>query len=240
LKVVEKTLLGLAIFSIAMGYLESAVVIYLRLLLYPTGFNFPLAPIPSHVALIEFFRELATLIMLAGIAWFAGKNRSQRFAYFLFCFGIWDICYYVFLKLLLDWPQSFFTWDILFLIPLPWVGPVIAPCIVSLTMILYTIARSWQHHHFPDALLDLQTRWALYLGSTILVVSFIWDYIRYIFTHRSAGLIWRPGSHQSLFTDLSAYKPEIFDWLIFWIGEALVIWVIVKIFNEILQRAKRK
>ena len=50
-------------------------------------------------------------------------------------FGIWDIFYYIFLKIFLDWPESYLTWDILFLIPLPWVGPVLAPVLVSLSLI---------------------------------------------------------------------------------------------------------
>jgi hypothetical protein len=38
-----KTIIWLAVFSMAMGYLESAVVVYLRKLYYPDGFKFPLA-----------------------------------------------------------------------------------------------------------------------------------------------------------------------------------------------------
>ncbi|HUX84450.1 MAG TPA: hypothetical protein VMV20_04415 [Chitinophagaceae bacterium] len=233
MRTVPKTLLGLALFSTAMGYLESAVVIYLRQLYYPSGFSFPLTPIPPHVAVVEFFREIATLIMLAGIGWFAGKNRPQRFAYFLFCFGIWDISYYVFLKLLLGWPASVFTWDILFLVPLPWVGPVLAPCIVSLTMILYTLALSWLHHHEPGIGLWRKERIAVWIGSLILIISFLWDYLRYLVNHWSAGIVWRPGSDQALFRGLGSFKPDWFNWGIFWIGELLLAWVIIRLLTRI-------
>jgi len=93
----------------------------------------------EHLALTEIFREAATLIMLVGIGIIAGRNSSERFAWFLYSFAVWDIFYYVFLKLLLNWPESFMTWDILFLIPVTWVGPVIAPVIVSITMIAFAL-----------------------------------------------------------------------------------------------------
>jgi len=93
----------------------------------------------EHLALTEIFWEAATLIMLVGIGIIAGRNSSERFAWFLYSFAVWDIFYYVFLKLLLNWPESFMTWDILFLIPVTWVGPVIAPVIVSITMIAFAL-----------------------------------------------------------------------------------------------------
>jgi hypothetical protein len=120
-----------------MGYMESSVVVYLRAIMYPDGFGFPLAPFDSHLAVTEIFREVATIIMLLGAGIIAGKTFPERFAWFIYCFAIWDIFYYVFLKALLGWPESFMTWDILFLIPATWVGPVISPIIVSLFTFLY-------------------------------------------------------------------------------------------------------
>jgi hypothetical protein len=73
--------------------------------------------------------------MLAAIALAVARNARQWTAAFAIAFGVWDIVFYACLKLLLGWPASLFTWDILFLIPVPWVGPVIAPVLVSLTMI---------------------------------------------------------------------------------------------------------
>ena len=132
----RRTLLLVCIFSIAMGFLESAVVIYLRELYYPSGFKFPLIALPANITLVEIIREASTMIMLVLIGFFAGKNTTQRFSFFLFSFAVWDIFYYLFLKVFTGWPESLFTWDLLFLIPLPWIGPVITPCILSLTMIL--------------------------------------------------------------------------------------------------------
>ncbi|MHB1922742.1 MAG: hypothetical protein ACYCOO_10955, partial [Chitinophagaceae bacterium] len=128
---------GLTLFSVAMGYLETTVVVYLRLIFYPHGFHFPLVALSGQVAGIEILRESATLVMLICIGGLVGKNALQRLGVFMYCFGVWDITYYIFLKLLLGWPSSWNTWDILFLIPVPWVGPVWAPCILSMTLIFF-------------------------------------------------------------------------------------------------------
>ncbi|HNY09113.1 MAG TPA: hypothetical protein PKO42_04430, partial [Tenuifilaceae bacterium] len=128
-------LIWVTLFAIAMGLLESAVVIYMRELLYPGGFSFPLSPIPERLAVTELLRELATLVMLVGVGVVAGRNFPERFAWFIFSFGVWDIFYYVFLKLLIGWPTSMLTWDLLFLIPVTWTGPVVAPVAISLMMI---------------------------------------------------------------------------------------------------------
>ena len=92
------------------------MVIYLRELYYPVGFKFPVTPIARHVAITELFRELATMVMLLAPAAMLTMKRMERFAWFCYCFGVWDIFYYVFLKAVLDWPASLFDWDILFLV----------------------------------------------------------------------------------------------------------------------------
>ena len=127
------------IFSIAMAFLESAVVIYLRELYYPEGFGFPLKSMDETLLLTELFRELATIIMLVSIGYLSSDNKRERFAVFLLSFAIWDIFYYVFLKGFLNWPAGLNDWDILFLLPLPWYGPVWAPVLISIMMILYAL-----------------------------------------------------------------------------------------------------
>jgi hypothetical protein len=124
------------IFGIAMAFVESAVVVYLRAIYYPEGFSFPLHPLTDNKIKIELLREIATIFMLLSIAVITGRRFWERFAYFLFCFAIWDIFYYFWLKVLINWPSTMFEWDILFLIPLPWIGPVIAPVSISLLMIV--------------------------------------------------------------------------------------------------------
>ena len=132
------------VFSIAFGYIEAAVVVYLRTIFYPAGFTFPLAdfgmtPLWRQHLLIEIGRETATLVVIITGAWLFGQNLRQRLAYFFIVFAVWDIFYYLWLKVLLNWPASVMEWDILFLIPLPWAAPVLAPVMVSLTMFFFAV-----------------------------------------------------------------------------------------------------
>ena len=131
----SRTILWIALFSIAFAFVEASVVVYLRAIYYPEGFAFPLKLMSSHHIAVELSREVATIVMLAAAGMLAGKSRWEKFSYFLIAFGVWDIFYYVWLKLTLNWPFTLFDWDILFLIPLPWIGPVIAPVLVSFVMI---------------------------------------------------------------------------------------------------------
>jgi hypothetical protein len=132
-----------SLFAISMAYLESAVVVYLRELYSPNGFFFPLTGISVRILITEIGREAATILMLFAYAKAIGRNSREVMAYFSFNFGVWDIWYYIWLKVLLDWPVTILDWDILFLIPVPWVGPVLAPVLVSLALICagYVILR---------------------------------------------------------------------------------------------------
>jgi hypothetical protein len=120
-----------AIYAVAMAYVESAVVVYLRAIYYPHGFDFPLALMPPGMVAVETGREAATLIMLLGVAALSGADRWERFLAFCLSFGVWDIFYYLWLWMFIQWPPSLLTWDVLFLIPVPWIGPVLAPVLVS-------------------------------------------------------------------------------------------------------------
>lgn len=126
-----------AAFGLAFGLVEAAVVIYLRRLVYPDGFALPLRTIPTDLLAVELGREAATLAMLAAVGALAGRSGWGRFACFALAFGVWDLTYYAGLKLALGWPPSLATWDILFLIPWPWLGPVYAPAAVAALMIVF-------------------------------------------------------------------------------------------------------
>jgi hypothetical protein len=202
-------------FSIAMGFLETAVVIYLRLLYYPQGFGFPLVVLSYDVGLVEIFREAATIIMLLGVGVLTGSNPRQRFAFFLMSFAIWDLFYYVFLKVFLDWPASWFTWDILFLIPGPWVGPVLSPVIVCFTMLALCSVILINENRGRSQRLGAP-QWLLIIsGSLVIIASWMWDYVAY------SGRI--TDSPDKAFEVLSTYVPVYFNWWLFGAGEALVI-----------------
>jgi len=222
-KKILKTFLWLTLFSIAMGYMESAIVVYLRKIYYPEGFNFPLTPIETHIGLTEILREAATLIMLITIGIVAGKTKLQRFSFFIFCFGIWDIFYYVFLKVLLNWPGNLFDWDILFLIPVPWVGPVIAPCILSLTMIAVAILFTCSERYLKVKTTD----WLmLSAGSLIIIFSFIYDYISILISQRN------PGNNSALLSEMNNYIPQVYHWWIFLTGESILIFTMISILKR--------
>lgn len=223
----SKKLTWLTLFSIAMGFMETAVVVYLRKIYYPHGFTFPLIPVGCDIALVEFYREAATIIMLLGIGIIAGKNTSQKFAFFIYCFAIWDLFYYVFLKVLIDWPESLFTWDILFLIPIPWVGPVLAPCIVAVTMIVFTLYIVNLQEKGYDTKIIIKEWSLLSLGCITIVLSFIWDYLKYIADGNSSGQIWTLSSKESLFSEVANYIPTHYNWSLFFIGELIIMYVLL-------------
>jgi hypothetical protein len=139
------------IFSIAFAYIESAVVVYLRVIFHPNGFTFPLSNVDTilqHKAILltEIGREAATIVLILTGAWLFGRNLQQRFAYFLTIFAVWDIFYYIWLKVfsaglkaIPDWPVSIMDWDILFLIPIAWASPVVAPVLVSIAMLVFAM-----------------------------------------------------------------------------------------------------
>jgi hypothetical protein len=100
---------------------------------------------------VELAREFATLVMLFTVGVLAGRNWRSRLGYSAIAFGVWDIFYYLFLKIMCGWPNSLLDWDILFLIPLPWWGPVIAPVSIAILMILWgTLASQFERKPGPQ------------------------------------------------------------------------------------------
>jgi hypothetical protein len=144
LRTMLKRLCIAIVFSIAFGYIEAAVVVYLRAIFYPDGFTFPITVFGEdatslRILLTEIGREASTIVLIFTGAWLFGRNRQQRFAYFLVIFAIWDIFYYVWLKVLLDWPASIMDWDILFFIPVTWASPVIYPVFIAMTLFVFAV-----------------------------------------------------------------------------------------------------
>lgn len=219
-----RTLFWLTLFSIAMGYLETAVVVYVRALYYPDGFEFPLVPISHTIAETEFYREIATIVMLVGAGIMAGKNAMQRFVFFLYCFAIWDIFYYVFLYVLLGWPRSLLTWDVLFLIPAPWVGPVLCPCLVSCTMIAFAGITLYAQSRGHSGRLSI-TEWAILIaGCGIVITSFMWDYILYVRANGNGLSAFTLSTDKELFSEAPNYIPIQFNWMFYWCGQ-VVLWL---------------
>ena len=125
-------------FALAFGWIEAAVVVYLRAVILGAGalqstseLRIALVTLPDSLVWIEVVREGCTMLLLAATAWLAGRRLADRFGAFLIAFGVWDLAFYAFLKVMIGWPDSLGTWDVLFLIPRPWLAPVWAPCLIA-------------------------------------------------------------------------------------------------------------
>ena len=216
----RRTVVGLFLFAISFGYVEAAVVIYLRALYEPLrqrltpgrapGELFPLldagrmvaeAPETARLLQVEVIREAATIVMLAAAAMLVAGERSLWLPSFAISFGVWDVSFYLFLKLWIDWPASLLTWDLLFLLPVPWVAPVLAPVLVSAAIVGCGLAALYR----PVKLSGL--RWAgLVFGGALVILSFTWD-----FQHVMAGNLPRP-----------------FAWWLFLAGELMSVGIFLK------------
>ena len=168
-----------AIFAVAMAWVEAACVYDLRVLvdrLEPYQSN-PL-PMAGALGLIELGREAATLVMLAAVGCLAGSTLRARLAYTAIAFGIWDIFYYLFLKVMCNWPRSLFDWDVLFLLPLPWWGPVIAPVSIALLMIVWGTLAATSPAPSPGSGSGSRLWPAAGLGAALALYVFMADSLR--------------------------------------------------------------
>lgn len=192
-------------FAIAMAFLESAVVVYLqRALDIETGAIFPLRD-PAGVgdlAAIEVGREAATLVMLAAVGWLAGRSALERLAWTAVAFGTWDILYYAWLWVFVGWPPSLATWDLLFLIPVPWSGPVWSPVAVSVALIGFGLAAAARLRAGRPVRAGPAQLLAGLAGGVIVVAAFCWN----------APLLMEGG------------VPTDFPWPVFAAGMALAAW----------------
>jgi len=211
----KNRLIWCAILAIAFAYIESSVVVYLRTLYYPEGFRFPVKDMPFPLFLTEVGREAATIVVLLALSRLVVQGTKLRFFLFLYCFGVWDIFYYLWLKLLLDWPVTLLDWDILFLIPVPWVGPVLSPVLISLVFIAAAVVVNHRESrsrsvtfHRADCLFGL-------LAGLIIVGSYLWE-------------------TDSIFHDT---VPEGYPWWLWSIGIILALSIFTR---RILQSTKAK
>lgn len=221
-----RVLVALVLFGVAFGYVEAAVVVYLRAHYdpirrdtfgeQPGGELFPMlqlehlqeaGPQYTHMLWTELGREFATLVMLAAAGLAIACNFRQWLAGFMIAFGIWDIFYYVFLRLLIGWPASLWTWDILFMLPVLWVGPMIAPLLVSVSMIAAGTAIMWRESR-GRPIRFRWFHWAILIGGgLILIGAFCWDWM--------VGFFW--GWHYSR----AGGSVTSFNWPLFALGEVV-------------------
>ncbi len=214
----------ITIYAIAMAFLESAVVIYIRELYYKGGFNFPLEMnVNPFIMNVEWVREIATIVMLVAIGYMTSKKSYEKFAYFIYAFAIWDIFYYVFLKLVIDWPSSLLTWDLLFLIPWSWLGPVITPLICSLLFIVLAfliVNYSDSRKNIKFSVLE----WICFIGAGILVLyTWLYDYGSIIFSNGFYKSFLTLSTNSEFIAITSKYVPTSYNWFLFCIAIILTI-----------------
>lgn len=185
------------IFAVAFGLVEAAVVVYTRWLYYPNGFAFPVSVPPIAFLKVELWRELATLAMLGAAGAMAGRGVWQKFAFFMWAFGVWDLFYYIWLNLFIGWPATLFDPDILFLIPVTWWGPVLSPCIVSISMCTAAVIIVRRDEAGQTLILKPLDITAVTLGALIILYTYMSD----------AAII------------TAGQMPPPYRWGVFWIGE---------------------
>jgi hypothetical protein len=210
------------IFATAMAWVESSVVFYLRTMIdriQPYQPN----PMPDFKGfdLAEIVRELATMIMLATVGWLAGHTTRSRIGYSLVAFGVWDIGYYVFLKILCGWPASLLDWDLLFLIPLPWWGPVLAPMLIAALMIVWgTLASQFERNDW-SGWSNKRTWLFCGLGIALGLYVFLADAIRIAGQGEAA---------------LRNMLPEAFNWPVFILALAFMSAPVVDTLRRMVSR----
>lgn len=204
-------LMVVLLFSIAMAYLESAVVVYLRAMYGIEDLLKDINLTPDVYTFIEIGREAATIVMLITVGFISGNSKPKKIGYFFLAFGVWDIFYYIWLYIFIQWPTSLTEWDILFLIPLPWWGPVIAPVLISILLISigFMLIKDFK---FKVTMMD----WILFVLSIILIL--------YSFTEDSIGIIF---SGEGNFYEL---RPTSYSWILFIIPFLLWVMTTVKVF----------
>lgn len=202
----DRTRLAIVVaFAIAMAWVEAASVFYIRALVDRIEPYQP-EPLPMNEALgyVELWREAATLVMIAALGALAGRTWLRRVGYAAVAFGVWDILYYVFLRLISGWPRTLLDWDILFLLPLPWWGPVIAPVSIAVVMIV------WGTLATQGGEVASEPRWARALacvGIVLALVIFMIDAGRALPSGRDAVV---------------QVLPTTFNWELFWVALLLM------------------
>jgi hypothetical protein len=207
-----KKLPWMALFAIGMAFFEAAVVVYLRRLYNINDLMLSKPWFDSQIGAIEVGREFFSLVMLLSVGWMAGRKLLSRLGFTLLAFGLWDIFYYLWLKVFIGWPDSVVDPDILFYIPLPWWGPVLAPALISTLLIaagLIAVIREEEGNPLHVSPYDWMT---LSAGIVCMLYTFMADALKAL-----------PASTQTL----NLLRPTQFNWLAFIIGFILtgaVVW----------------
>ncbi len=193
-------------FALAFGWIEGASVVYLRATAPAAAVStvqFPLTVIPPRLIWVEVVREAGTMIMLAAVAWAAARRWRDAVGAFLLTFGIWDLAYYAVLWVVLGWPDAPTNWDVLFLIPLPWIAPVWAPATIAA---VFVAAGSYLFWTFDRPHTYLVADFAVLVAAALVIIAAFLVEWHVVFTLE---------------------PPQDFPFWLFWAGVTLgIVWFV--------------
>jgi len=216
-----KKLIPIFFLAVSFAFIEGSVVKYLRVYFNQNAgvekiyslhvIQQPKTKLDLDIIVTEIWRELATLILLITMAWIAANSIKEWLAYFIFGFAVWDIFYYIWLTVLIDWPESLFDWDILFLVPKAWYAPVIVPCIISLIGIVFS----------------LLTLKALKINNKIRIKLFYW--LPFIVSI----ILWQVSFLNKSSIQMTIF-PKTYSWWLFIIGVVLSISALIYMYRNLI------
>ena len=202
-----RNLVWLMLFALCMGQVEASLVIHLRGIYYPGNplEIFPLTLMTHRDLAIEIARELATILMILSVAMLTARGFTRIFATFVYLFGLWDLFYYLWLKIMIGWPVSLFEWDVLFLIPWPWLGPWISPALIAL---LFVVWGGWILYSLNEVRFTRRTIVLFIVGALLALIAFLLPAMPLLLEGEEA---------------FRGYQPGDFRWSLFLPGYMLMV-----------------
>ncbi|MCK5361057.1 MAG: hypothetical protein KAJ95_10550, partial [Gammaproteobacteria bacterium] len=197
----------LMLFTIGMAQVEASLVVHLRSIYYPGNplEIFPLNLLTHRDFAIEVARELATVVMILSVALLTARGFIRVFATFVFIFGLWDLFYYFWLKIMIGWPVSWFEWDVLYLIPWPWLGPWLTAALIAL---LFVVWGGWILTSPREARFTRGTSVLFIVGTLLALVAFLLPALPLLLEGEEA---------------FRGYQPDDFCWSLFIPGYMLMV-----------------
>jgi hypothetical protein len=202
-----RNLVWLTLFALCLAQVEASVVVHLRSVYYPANplEIFPLTLLTHRDLAIEMIRELATVVMILSVALLTARGFTRVFAAFVYVFGLWDIFYYLWLKIIIGWPVSWFEWDVLYLIPWPWLGPWLTPALIAL---LFVVWGGWILTSPSEVRFTRRTTVLFVVGALLALMAFLLPGVPLLLEGEEA---------------FRGYQPDDFRWSLFIPGYMLMV-----------------
>jgi hypothetical protein len=201
-----RKIVWLSLYAIAMAQVEASLVIHLRTIYSAEPLEiFPLSLFTTRDLIMELVRELATLVMILSVALLSARGFTRVFAAFVFVFGLWDLFYYLWLKIMMGWPLSWMEWDVLFLLPWIWLGPWLTPALIAL---LFVVWGGWVLYS-PREIRFARNNAVLFVLGVLLALA--------AFLQPAAFVLWEGKAA------LQGFQPEGFWWFLFLLGYLLMV-----------------